>query len=186
MDRRPSRRAGKCSTASSPTACWCRPITSPSLHAATWPRPRPVTSSCRSNGSRCDNGRAKRANLKGCPRSEREGSRRLRIGAEEPLSEGACDGVVIVVGVEEVQHRGRPEKLLPLTAELHVHRGVGWNRRLYIRLIIVHATVAPERRGDIEDEKFLHNIPRQAGITAPGSDQGDLFSGELSLAKSCA
>ena len=34
-----------------------RPIISPSPHAATWSGPRPVTSSCRSNGSRCSDWR---------------------------------------------------------------------------------------------------------------------------------
>jgi glyoxylase-like metal-dependent hydrolase (beta-lactamase superfamily II) len=39
------------------TACWSRRIISPSPHAATWSGPRPVTSSCRSNGSRCSDWR---------------------------------------------------------------------------------------------------------------------------------
>ena len=47
--------------------------------------------------------------------------------------------------------------------------------RLKVRLVIVHATIAPEGGGNIKNKQFLDDVPGQTGVAVHGATSGTVF-----------
>jgi len=103
--------------------------------------------------------------------------RRERIGIEHadrwqgarkegPSRDAAArNRVVVLVQVEQVEHRGRPEEAVVAAAELRR------DQRLNVLLVVLHPPRAEEAAGHVEDQQLLHDVEDQPRIARPARDQ---------------
>src|SRR5262252_1639688 len=85
-----------------------------------------------------------------CPARQRKGvkqpDRRRQPGRKEwsGRNPAACDGVVVIVLVKDIEHGGGPEETIILPAKLDVGGRLRGDQRLNVGLVVVHPPSAKE------------------------------------------